>query len=330
MSRSRNLVSILIPCFNAAPYVEAAVQSALQQTWGDTEIIVVNDGSTDRSGEILAGFRDRRVTVIHQDNRGQCAAANRAYQESHGDYIKFFDADDLLAAKTVELQMARLDGSETAVASCEWGRFYNDDVATFRLDPQTVWRDMESTDWLVEAWRDAQPMMQCALWLIPRTVVARAGLWDESLSLINDFEFFTRVLCHSSEVRFTPGARLYYRSGIRGSLSGQTSREAVASAFLSVTRGTAHLLGRRSDPAARTACANILQDFIYTCYPAYPDLRRTLASRIQELGGSSIEPNGPPRFHKLRRLVGWKAARRVQRQFAGRFGSTKTLLGSSA
>jgi glycosyltransferase involved in cell wall biosynthesis len=330
VSGNRNLVSILIPCFNAAPYVGAAVQSVLDQTWPEKEIIVVNDGSTDGSAEILDGIRDSRISVIHQHNTGQCAAANRAFEESHGDYVKFFDADDLLAPNTIELQMKRLAGSQTAVASCEWGRFYDDDVATFQLSPQTVWRDMESTDWLVEAWREAQPMMQCALWLIPRTIVARAGLWDTSLSLINDFEFFTRILCHSSEVRFTPEALLYYRSGLSGSLSGQKSRQAVVSAFLSVTRGTAHLLKRRSDKAARTACANILQGFIYTYYPEYPELRTTLTSRIDELGGSTVEPNGPPSFHKLRRLVGWKVARRFQKHFAGRFRSTRSRIGNSA
>jgi glycosyltransferase involved in cell wall biosynthesis len=334
MRSNRNLVSILIPCFNAAPYVAATLHSALQQTWREKEIIVVNDGSTDRSGEILDGLRDSRITVIHQDNRGQCAAANRAVQASAGDYVKFFDADDLLEPTTVELQMERLAGSESAVASCEWGRFYNDDVSTFQLDPQTVWRDMESTDWLVEAWRGARPMMQCALWLIPRTVLDGAGSWDESLSLINDFEFFTRVLCQSSEVRFTRGARLYYRSGLQGSLSGQKSRKAVESAFRSLTRGTSHLLARRSDPAARIACANILQDFIYTCYPEHADLRVILESRIQELGGSHLSPDGPPRFQQLRRLVGWKAARRVQRYLAGRtagrFGSSTSPRGSAA
>ena len=101
-------VSILIPCYNAAPYLAAAVDSALAQTWPHKEIIVVNDGSTDRSGEILESYRSKGIKVIHQENRGQCAARNRAFQECSGDYIKFFDADDWLAPRTVELQMERI------------------------------------------------------------------------------------------------------------------------------------------------------------------------------------------------------------------------------
>jgi glycosyltransferase involved in cell wall biosynthesis len=313
MGNSAPLVSILIPCHNAEKYVGAAVQSALNQTWTNREIVVVNDGSTDHSAEVLEPFRAKGLKIIHQENRGQCAAANRAFAESTGDYVKFFDADDLLDLKTVELQMGRLAGSQTAVASAEWGRFFDDDLATFILNPQNVWKDMDPLDWLVESWMDAWPMMQCALWLIPRAVLDRSGLWDTRLSLFNDFEFFARVLCHAGEIRFTPGARLCYRSGLCRSASSDKSRLAVESACLALTLGTDHLLSRRRDERAKLACANMLQDFVYTYYPEHPDLRRRLTKKMQELGGSDLPPTGPPRFRKLTKVLGWKMARRVQR-----------------
>jgi glycosyltransferase involved in cell wall biosynthesis len=253
------------------------------------------------------------LRVIHQENRGQCAAANRAYAEAQGELIKFFDADDLLAPESIEQQVRRLNGREDAVASSRWGRFYNDALSTFKLNPQSVWRDLPALDWLTEAWADARPMMQCGLWLIPRRILDQSGGWDESLSLINDFEFFARVLCHAHEVLFIPEATLYYRSGLEGSLSGQKSRRAVESAFHSLLKGTGHLLEHRSDPAARQSCSNVLQDFIYNVYPDHPDLRAVIQQRVSELGGSDLEPSGGPRFHQLRRLVGWKAAKRLQR-----------------
>lgn len=303
-----------MPCHNAAPYVGAALDSVLAQTYKNLEIIVVNDGSTDGSAEVLERYRERGVRVINQDNRGQCAAANRAFAESTGEYIKFFDADDLLSPEMIERQMDRLSGRTDAVASAEWGRFHGD-LSTFKSNPQSVWRNMEPTEWLVEAWRDARPMMQCALWLFPRPILVQCGGWDEELSLINDFEFFARVLCHSKEVLFTPGAVLYYRSGISGSLSGQKGRRAVESQYHSLLRGTGHLLARRQDPAAKLSCANMLQDFIYTYYPDHADLRTKLAQRLLELGGSDLTPDGPPRFHQLRRFIAWKFARRIQRFF---------------
>ncbi|MBZ5684380.1 MAG: glycosyltransferase [Acidobacteriia bacterium] len=319
------LVSILIPCYNAAPYIAAALDSALAQTWPEKEIIAVNDGSTDGSGEILESYRSRGVKVIHQENRGQCAANNRAFEECSGDYIKFFDADDLLAPRTVELQMERVRRGTTAVASCEWGRFYRDDLCTFKLEPQPVWKDMDPIEWLVESWLAGGGMMQSGIWLVPRTLLDNCGLWNESLSLINDFEFFVRVLCHASEVCFAPGARLYYRSGISGSLSGQKSAKAAQSAFHSLTLGTQHVLAQRNDARARRACAGVLQRFVFEFYPEHVELCRLMAVRVSELGGSDRSPNGTPGFHHLRRVVGWKLARRIEK-FAVRHGFNRAAM----
>lgn len=311
----QHLVSILVPCFNAELYISAAIESALAQTWPEIEIIIVNDGSTDKSGEIIDRFAKLHdnITLICQKNAGQCAAANRALCEATGDYIKFFDADDIMHPQMIERQLARLNGSVCDVASVAWGRFYGEDFSTFMLNPQTVWRDMDARDWLVEAWMDARPMMQCALWLIPRQILEQAGGWDEELSLINDFEFFARVLCHAENIRFTPDVPLMYRSGLPGSLSGRKSDAALDSAFHSLIRGTGHLLSVRDDREARLACANVLQDFIYTYYPRRNDLRKQAGDRLMALGGSDLPPSGSPAFQVLRRFLGWKLARRVQR-----------------
>lgn len=309
---NRASVSICIPCHNAAPYVAAGLESVLDQTWNDIEVIAVDDGSTDDSGNILRSFAPRGVRVIHERLGSAAKARNRAAAEATGRYIKFFDADDLLSPRHIELQMERLAGRCDAVAMSEWGRFYDDDMSTFRENRQSVWRDMEASDWLVEAFRDARPMMQPGMFLIPRSILESSGGWDEELSLIDDFEFFSRVLCHAEEVLFTPGATLCYRSGLSSSLSGRKSRSAVESAYLSLMRGTSHLLEKRDDNEARRSCANVLQDFIFTYYPEHPDLRKKVFDRITELGGSDLQPDGPPRFKQLRRFVGWKAARRAQ------------------
>lgn len=306
------LVSICIPCHNAAPYIGAALDSLLAQTWQNLEIIVVNDGSTDVSAEVLESYKVRGVRVIHEKCGSAALARNRALKEVTGDYIKFFDADDLLSPEMIEKQMARLIRRTDAVASAEWGRFYGE-LSTFKSNPQSVWRDMESMEWLVEAWRDARPMMQPGMFLIPKTVLDRSGGWDEELTLIDDFEFFSRVLCHAKEVLFTPEAVLYYRSGITGSLSGQKSRKAVESQYHSLLRGTGHLLAVRQDTAAKLSSANMLQDFIYTYYPDHADLRAKLARRVLELGGSDLSPDGPPSFLTLQKIIGWKAAKRIQK-----------------
>ncbi len=307
------LVSICIPCFNAEEFLLSAVNTALAQTWSNLEVIVVNDGSTDGSKHLLKSLHDNRLKIIHQANAGQCAAANRALADAQGEYIKFLDADDLLHPHVVERQMERLQCSTSNVASSGWGRFYNNDLQTFRLNVEPVWQDMTTIDWLTESWATRRPMMQCALWLIPRQVLKKSGGWSEDLSLINDFEFFTRVLVNADQVLFTPDCPLMYRSGIVGSLSGQKSDNALRSQYQSLLLGTQHLIEKRNDNRTRSVCANLLQDFVYDIYPRLPLLQRAMKTRIEELGGSCILPGGPPNFHRLRRLIGWKMARRIQR-----------------
>lgn len=306
------LVSICIPCFNAERYIGAALDSVLAQTYPEIEVVVVNDGSTDRSREILARYEDR-VRVLDQPNKGQCAAANHAFAVSRGHLIKFFDADDVIAPDMISRQVERLAGRKNVVVLGEWTRFHGPAPAGEKFEPLPMYRDALPVDWLSSQWLDAQPMMQCGLWLLPRDVVDRAGLWDERLSLINDFEYFSRVLLAAREILYAPGARLYYRSGIPGSLSGQKSRKAVESQFLSLMLGTGHLLAAQDSPRVRRACANALISFDYEHYPRHADLRAQILARVAELGGANIAPSGPPGFHKLRRLIGWRVARHIQR-----------------
>src|SRR4051812_4429061 len=99
------LVSILIPAFNAQRYVAATLQSALGQTWPNTEVIVVDDGSRDRTLEICRTFQGARCKVISQPNQGAVAARNAAYQAAQGQFVQWLDADDLLDPLKIERHM---------------------------------------------------------------------------------------------------------------------------------------------------------------------------------------------------------------------------------
>ena len=87
-------VSILIPAYNAERFVGAALQSALHQTWPDTEIIVVDDGSKDQTYTVAKRYDSAKVKILRQENRGAAAARNTALRQAQGDFLQYIDADD--------------------------------------------------------------------------------------------------------------------------------------------------------------------------------------------------------------------------------------------
>jgi glycosyltransferase involved in cell wall biosynthesis len=309
------LVSILIPAFNAERWIDQTLDAALTQTWPATEIVVVDDGSTDRTAALveqrLRGARGN-LRLLRQSNRGQSAAQNRAVRESRGAFIQYLDADDVISADKIARQMARIADEPGCIASAEWARFYRTPAeASFR--PEPVWRDLDPVDWLVAAWTGGGPMMQPGIWLIPRDLIERAGPWNERLTLINDFEYFTRVLLASRGVRFTPGARLYYRSGNPSSVASLRSPEAWQSAIDSLDRGTRALLEREDSARVRRACADLFQVLAYDAYLENAAVSRSAEDRVAAFGGSRQPMGGGLLFRALERALGWKRAKRVKR-----------------
>src|SRR5438477_3130042 len=110
-------VSVVIPNYNYAHFVGDAIDSVLAQTFADFEIIVVNNGSTDSSLEVLQRYEDR-IRLFDQDNRGQAGARNRGIEESQGELIAFLDADDVWEPNKLEKQIPLFDDPSVGLVYC--------------------------------------------------------------------------------------------------------------------------------------------------------------------------------------------------------------------
>ena len=99
-----SLVSIIVPVYNVEPYIETCIQSLIRQTMGNIEVILVDDGSTDRSGELCDQYAeaDERIRVIHKQNGGLSSARNAGISAAKGEYLLFVDSDDYVSASLVE------------------------------------------------------------------------------------------------------------------------------------------------------------------------------------------------------------------------------------
>ena len=101
-------ISVIVPVYNVEPYLETCIKSIQRQTWTNLEILLIDDGSSDRSGKICdeAAEKDARIRVIHQKNAGVSAARNRGLKEATGTYLAFVDADDWLEDQMYEYLMS--------------------------------------------------------------------------------------------------------------------------------------------------------------------------------------------------------------------------------
>ena len=111
MSQEVKTVSIITPCYNSAQYIAQTIASVQQQTLTTWEMIVVDDGSTDDSADIIKdiAINDSRIKLIQKENGGSASARNVGLQHAEGDYIQFIDADDTIAQDKLERQVELMD-----------------------------------------------------------------------------------------------------------------------------------------------------------------------------------------------------------------------------
>ncbi|OWK74513.1 hypothetical protein CBW16_03645 [Flavobacteriaceae bacterium JJC] len=122
-----NKISIIVPVYNVDKYLAACIESIINQTYKNLEIILVNDGSTDASGKIMDDYvlRESRIKAIHQDNAGVAVARNTGLQNVTGHFISFIDADDVIAPHFYETMLRSLIDNEADIVECDFMRFAN-------------------------------------------------------------------------------------------------------------------------------------------------------------------------------------------------------------
>ena len=307
------LVSIIISAFNAEKYIASTLDSVLQQTYPNVEIIVVNDGSIDNTLVIVENYKSRGVMVISQDKKGQDAALNLGFKHSKGEYIKFMDSDDLINPEMIELQVNAITRSSDHIAYGEWARFYHNKPSTANFESLDYWKNTEPLEFIIA--RPEGVMLQCGIMLIPRNLIDKVGGWDERLILYNDTEFFNRIILASKGVKFVKGARLYYRSGMSSSISAQNGRKYFESTLLAIDLIADQLLKKEDSIRIRTFISNLYQDRYFQLYPLYPDLCIDYENRLLEYPHSTLKPQGGKIFKLLHFFVGWKITKVVQRYF---------------
>jgi glycosyltransferase involved in cell wall biosynthesis len=307
------LVSILIPAYNSERSIGDTIESALNQTWSNKEIIIVDDGSGDQTLAIARRFTSKSVAVISQENQGASAARNKAFQLCQGDYIQWLDADDLLSADKIQRQMQATEKcqSKLKLFSCGWGYFiYRPSKAKFV--PTPIWSDLDPTEWLTRKW-EGNLHMQTATWLARRELTEAAGPWDTRLLGDDDGEYFFRVINASNGIRFVPQGRVYYRITPDSRLSyiGRSDKKMDAQ-FLGMKLQIGYLRAREDSDRVRAACVTYLQTWLHNFHPDRPDLVQEAQQLAASLGGRLSLPKASWKYAWIEKLFGFGAAKHTQ------------------
>jgi glycosyltransferase involved in cell wall biosynthesis len=178
MSRANQpLISVVIPAYNGEAFLDQAIESALEQTWPRTEVVVVDDGSTDRSAEIAGSYP---VKLMRQENRGVAAARNRGLDVTKGDLFSFLDQDDMLRPEKLECQLeALLAQPEAGMSSCRMRIFLEPGCPVPDwIDPDLLGRELHS--------------LHLGTILVWRRTFEQVGRFDDSYRWGNDTDWFMR------------------------------------------------------------------------------------------------------------------------------------------
>lgn len=181
-------VSVIIPCYNAQEYIAQAIKSVLMQTYKNIEIIIVNDGSVDKSEKIIKSFQDRRIKYIKQKNSGVAITRNTGIKNATGKYIAFLDADDLYEKDKIEQELFFLKKHPGFdLVYCDMAHFY--DGCPKKLFSHQGPRPQG------EVFQDLLHQFFCQLntVLIPKTIFDQVGAFDEKSRHSEEWDLYLRI-----------------------------------------------------------------------------------------------------------------------------------------
>ncbi len=246
------LVSILIPCYNAERWITPCIESALAQTWGEKEVIVVDDGSTDGS---LAAIRtyEGRVRWETGPNKGGNAARNRLLDLARGAWVQYLDADDYLRADKIARQMKCLEDHPRAdvIYGQVWVEEWNEagEPLPLHMHPLPEPHD----PWLhLARWR--LPQTGGSIWR--RQAVIDAGRWNEELTCCQEHELYLRLLIRDAQFVHGPDGGAVYRAWGGTTVSHRDPLKVARSRLQILVRMEEELAKRQQLSASRLRAIN--------------------------------------------------------------------------
>jgi len=187
------LVSVIIPSYNRAHYIKETIDSILAQTYKNFEIIVIDDGSSDNTREVLEAYKDR-ISYFYQENQGVASTRNRGVEEARGEYVSFLDCDDIWFPEKLEKQIEYVNEHPHVALVCAEVHIINSDGKFVKH----VKRD-ESLPLTFENLFE-QSLVHVPTTIVKRQVILALGGFDPTVAISDDYDLWLRLIkrysCH--------------------------------------------------------------------------------------------------------------------------------------
>lgn len=219
------LISVIIPAYNSETTIRETIESVLKQTFSDFELIVINDGSTDRTLEIASSIKDARIKVFSYANAGGAVSRNRGFSHSYGEFIAFLDADDLWTPDKLEAQLEALKENPQAAVAYSWLNAIDESGKFLRKgNHRTEIGDIFTKLYLI-------PFVETGSNpLIRRQAFIDVNGFDESLTASQDYDLYLRLAARFEFIA-VPFPQVLYRIS-SNSMSANVRRQEVTSLFV--------------------------------------------------------------------------------------------------
>ncbi len=199
------LVSVVVPAYNVSKTIRDTIDSILKQTFSDFELIIINDGSTDNTLQVIEGVRDPRVQVYSYENGGLPEARNRGIKRATGEFITFMDADDLWTPDKLESQVAALQKNPAAGLAYSWTCFMDSEGKSFSQDLPSYLEGNVYPQLLIGNFITSGSNV-----MLRASTVKSVGGFDPSLKSIEDWDYWLRVAAKWAFV-VVPHYQILYR-----------------------------------------------------------------------------------------------------------------------
>ena len=304
---SEPIVSVIVPAYNAARHIGATLSSCLAQSLREIEIIVVDDGSTDRTYEVMRSFDDPRLKLHRKPNGGVSSARNHALIFARGRYVQFLDADDVLAPTKLEFHVEKLrNAGDCGISTSKWGWFVND-IEDAIFAPAGDWKDLSPVEFAILKF-GGNGMMPPNSWLMPRGLIMDLR-FQSAVDIFEDGLFLAQMVKRSTRIVFAEKAVSYYRKQNPLSLTAQYDYDNCFRQYASISLVADTLMSMDSGERMRQALSNAFLNSALRSHAIAPDLAASAERKSKEYGTPSFDPLASGGvFGRVGQVVGWKRA----------------------